>query len=192
MHKTLGMISIISFFIITVHVSFGQEPNWSTYKEPGGRFMLIYPSTWILGGDFNISASEGLKFYIDGQHKSQLNEILQVGIGHRDLSLSVPSMNLTTILKLDSVLFTEKFKNDLQNFSALGEPVYTKYIIGGQKSFSFPFSFTRSNTPMKGLFVATDREGSIFYVLYTADQNLFSKTLPTVEKIIRSVKIQKN
>ena len=33
---------------------------------------------------------------------------------------------------------------------------------------------------MKGLFVATDANGSIFYILYTADQEEYSKTLPIV------------
>jgi hypothetical protein len=191
MHTTLGvLIIILSLFMITMNVCFGQESDWSTYKEPKGRFMLKYPNTWLLGEDFNVSNSNGLKFYIDGAHRSQLNELLQIGIGHRDASLSAPSMNLTTSLRLDSVLFTEKFKNDFQNFSLLREPNYNKYRLDGQDSLSFPFSFVKFNLPMKGLFVATDFEGSIFYILYMADQKDYSITLPIIEKIIRSINIQ--
>lgn len=167
-----------------------SESEWSTYKEPEGRFMLKYPNSWLLDGEFNFSSSNGLKFFIDNPHKSQLNEVLQVGIGHRDLSLSDSSMNLTTILRLDSVLFTEKFKNDFQNFSLLGEPNYNKYRIDGQNTLSFSFTFVKFNTPMRGQFVATDIDGSIFYVLHMADQDEYNITLPIIETIIQSIKIQ--
>lgn len=72
MHRILGIIIIIlSSFMITMNLCFGQESDWSTYKEPEGRFMLKYPNTWLLGEDFNISNSNGLKFYIDGEHRLQ-------------------------------------------------------------------------------------------------------------------------
>ena len=188
MYKTVGIIIVLSFFIVTIRVCFGEKSDWATYKDVEGRFTLKYPNTWLLDAAFNITSSNGLKFYIDGSHKSQSNEVLQVGVGQRDESLSASSMNLSTSLRLDSVLFTEKFKNDLQNFSMLQEPDFIKYKIDGKKSFSFSFSFIKLNTPMKGLFVATDSNGSIFYILYTTDQEEYSKTLPAVEKIILSLK----
>lgn len=171
-----------------MRVCFGEKSDWAKYKDVEGRFTLKYPNTWLLDADFNITSSNGLKFYIDSSHKSQSNEVLQVGVGYRDESLSSSSMNLSTSLKLDSVLFTEKFKNELDNFSMLQEPDFIKYKVDGKKSFSFSFSFLKLNTPMKGLFVATDSNGSIFYILYTTDQEEYSTTLPAVETIILTLK----
>jgi len=75
-----------------------------------------------------------------------------------------------------------EFKDDFQNFLFLEVSDYTKYRIDEQRSFFFPFSFVKFNTPMRDLFVATDTDGPIFFILYMVDQEEYSKTLPSVKE----------
>jgi hypothetical protein len=162
---------------------------WSSYTEHEGKFELKYPSTWITGDSYNESNEDGLKLYPGIQNKYQSNEIMQVGIGHRNEELVAPGMNLNTTLRLDSVLFIKKFKDELQNFSVLGEPNFNKYNINGHSSLYFDFSYVKSLVPKRGFFIASDINNSIFYILFEPDQSNFIKTLPIAKEIISSVKL---
>jgi hypothetical protein len=114
---------------------------------------------------------------------------MQVGIGHRNEELVASGMNLNTTLRLDSVLFIKKFKDELQNFSVLGEPNFNKYNINGHPSLYFEFSYVKSLVPKRGFFIASDINNSIFYILFEPDQSNFIKTLPIAKEIISSVKL---
>lgn len=190
MFQNFAVIVIILLSILTINSSFGRTEHMSSYIDPEGRFEFKYPSKWIPENNFDVNSSSGLKFYPDALHRSQLNEIMHIGIGHRDESLSTPSMNFTTILRLDSALFVEKFTNDLQNFSLLKQPDFSKYEISGYPSLYFEFSFIKSTVPKKGLFVATEVNGSIFYILFSMDQHEFKNVFPVIGKIISSVKLK--
>jgi hypothetical protein len=166
--------------------------NWSHYTEPENRFKLKYPASWQLGEEFDIMNPEGIKFYVTAQDKLMSNEIMQVGIGHRDLSLSTSSMKNITKLRLDSALYMNKFKGDLQNFSLQNYPDFDKYRLDGHRSFSFEFTFLKSNIEKKGVFVATDIGNSIFYVLFTTDLNQYDKMLPVIENVVASTQIEQS
>ena len=180
---------IFSVLIINSAFAAGINQLWSIYPEKEGKFELKYPSSWITGDSFNESNEDGLKFYTNLQNKYQSNEIMQVGIGHRDAELVAPGMNLNTTLRLDSVLFMKKFKDELQNFSVLGDPIFNKYDINGHPSLYFEFSYLKSLVPKKGFFIATDINNSIFYILFEPDQSDFIKTLPIANQMISSVKL---
>lgn len=180
---------IFCVLIINSATAFGIDQSWSIYSEEEGNFVLKYPSSWITGDSFNESNEDGLKFYTDLQNKNQSNEIMQVGIGHRDAELVAPGMNLNTTLRLDSVLFIKKFKDELQNFSVLGDPIFNKYNLNGHPSLYFEFSYLKSLVPKKGFFIATDINNSIFYILFEPDQSNFIKTLPIANQMISSVKL---
>lgn len=98
-------------------------------------------------------------------------------------------MKNITKLKLDSVLFINKFKGDFQNFLLERYLDFDKYRIDGHRTFYFEFSFVKSNVEKKGMFVATDIRNSIFYVLFMPDQTDFGTLLPVAENMIASVKI---
>jgi|SoiMethySBSTD1v2_1073268.scaffolds.fasta_scaffold736366_1 hypothetical protein len=185
---SITFLSLI-FYVLIINSASGIDQLWSIYPEKEGKFELKYPSSWITGDTFNESNEDGLKFYTDIQNKYQTNEIMQVGIGHRDAELVAPGMNLNTTLRLDSVLFIKKFKDELQNFSVLGEPNFNKYNINGHPSLYFEFSYVKSLVPKKGFFIASDINNSIFYILFEPDQSDFIKTLPIANEIISSVKL---
>ena len=187
---SITILSLIFYFLIINSASAsGINQLWSIYPEKEGKFELKYPSSWITGDSFNESNEDGLKFYTNLQNKHLSNEIMQVGIGHRDAELVAPGMNLNTTLRLDSVLFMKKFKDELQNFSVLGEPNFNKYNINGHPSLYFEFSYVKSLVPKKGFFIASDINNSIFYILFEPDQSNFIKTLPIANQMISSVKL---
>ena len=178
------------FYILVINFASGKDQLWSSYIEPEGKFELKYPGTWLTGESFNETSEGGLKFYASSEEKNQSNDIMQIGIGHRNPELVAPGMNLNTTLKLDSVLFMRKFKDDFQNFSLLMDPDFNKYTIDGHKAFSFEFSFAKNDLLRKGLFVATDINNSIFYVLFTPDKKGFDLLLQIMKNVISSVKIK--
>ena len=191
-HQITSIIFLSLIFcvlIINSAAASGIDQLWSIYSEEEGKFVLKYPSSWITGDSFNESNEDGLKFYTDIQNKNQSNEIMQIGIGHRDAELVAPGMNLNTTLRLDSVLFIKKFKDELQNFSVLGDPNFNKYNVNGHPSLYFEFSYLKSLVPKKGFFIASDINNSIFYILFEPDQKNFIKTLPIANQIISSVKL---
>ena len=191
MHQNTAIILLsLIFYVLIINSAFGNDQVWSTYVEPEGKFELKYPSTWLTGGSFNETNQDGVKFYTDSQNKYQSNEIMQVGIGHRDEELVAPGMNLNTTLRLDSVLFIKKFKDELQNFSVSGEPNINKYTISGHPSLYFEFSYVKSQVTKRGFFIATDINNSIFYVLFVPDQKSFIKMLPIAKEVITSVRLQ--
>ena len=187
--KTVITFLSLMFFVPIINSASGIDQLWSIYPEHEGKFELKYPSTWITGDSYNESDEDGLKFYPDIQNKYQSNEIMQVGIGHRNAELVAPGMNLNTTLRLDSVLFIKKFNDELQNFSVLGQPNFDKYNINGHPSFYFEFSYVKSLVPKRGFFIASDINNSIFYILFEPDQSNFIKTLPIANEIISSVKL---
>ena len=181
-------LSLISYFLV-VHSAFAKDQAWLNYVEPEKKFELKYPSTWLIGNSFNQTSEDGLKFYTDNQSRFQSNEIMQVGIGQRNSELVAPGMNLNTTLRLDSVLFTQKFNHELQNFSVSGKTIFNKYNLSGHPSLYFEFSYIKSQVTKKGFFIATDINNSIFYILFTPDQKSFSKMFPIGMEIIFSVRI---
>ena len=186
----LAFVTVISLLTIGIGNGNSATKDWYDYGEPEGRFALKYPSSWLLGQEFDIMNPEGLKFYLDPQDKSRLDEIMQVGIGHRDPSLSTSLMKNVTKLRLDAALFINKFKDDYKNFLLLKYPDFNYYSIDGHRSFFFEFSFVKFNLDKKGLFVATDINNSIFYLLFIADQKGYDTLLPVMENIITSIKIK--
>jgi hypothetical protein len=191
MHQNVAIILLsLIFYVLIINSAFGKGQVWSTYVEPEGKFELKYPSTWLTGDSFNETGQDGLKFYTDSQNKYQSNEIMQVGIGHRNEELVAAGMNLNTTLRLDSVLYIKKFKDELQNFSILGEPNFNKYNIGGHPSLYFEFSYVKSQVNKMGFFIASDINNSIFYVLFVPDQKSFIKMLPIAKEVISSVRLQ--
>lgn len=191
-----GLVILLSLLFIPftqlVIGNSNNSQNWSDYTEPENRFTFKYPASWQLGEEFDIMNPEGIKFYVTAQDKLNSDEIMQVGIGHRDLSLSTSSMKNITKLRLDSALFMNKFKGDLQNFSLQNYPDFDKYRLDGHRSFFFEFSFLKSNIEKKGIFVATDMNNSIFYVLFTPDLNQYEKMLPVIENVIASTQIKQS
>lgn len=186
----LGILLLVPLYISAGGIGNGNNTqNWSEYVEQEGRFVLKYPNTWLLGEKFEIMNPEGLKFYLNGQEKLKSNEIMQIGIGHRDPSLSGLSIKNITKLRLDSALFINKFKGDFQNFSLQKNADFDKYRIDGHRTFYFEFSFIKSNVEKKAMFVATDIRNSIFYILFMPDQTDFGTLLPVAESLIASVQI---
>ena len=190
MHQNLVIIalSLILYFLV-VNSAFAKDQGWLNYVEPEKKFELKYPSTWLIGNSFNQTSEDGLKFYTDNASRYQSNEIMQVGIGQRNSELVAPGMNLNTTLRLDSVLFTQKFNHELQNFSVSGKTIFNKYNLSGHPSLYFEFSYIKSQVTKKGFFIATDINNSIFYVLFTPDQKSFSQMFPIGMEIIFSVRI---
>lgn len=190
MHQNAAVILIsLIFYVLIINSALAKDQVWSTYVDPEGKFELKYPSTWLTGDSFNETSEDGLKFYTDKKNQYQSNEIMQVGIGHRNEELVAPGMNLNTTLRLDSVLFIKKFKDELQNFSILGQPNFNKYNISGHPSLYFEFTYVKSQVAKRGLFIASDINNSIFYVLFVPDQKSFIKTLPIAKDVISSVRL---
>src|SRR4029078_12929829 len=184
----ISALSLI-LYVLIINSAFAKDQAWLNYMEPGKKFELKYPSTWLIGNSFNQTSEDGLKFYTDNQSRYQSSEIMQVGIGQRNNELVAPGMNLNTTLRLDSVLFTQKFRDELQNFSVSGKTIFNKYNLSGHPSLYFEFSYIKSQVTKKGFFIATDINNSIFYVLFTPDQKSFSKMFPVGMEIISSVRI---
>ena len=182
-------ISLI-FYILIINTAFGNDQGWSTYMEPEGKFQLKYPSTWITGDSFNETSEGGLQFYSDSHNKCQSSKIIEVGVGHRNEELVAPGMNLNTTLRLDSVLFIKKFKNELQNFSVLGQPNFNKYNLSGHPSLYFEFTYLESQVAKRGFFIASDINNSIYYVLFVPDEKSFNKMLPIGKEIVSSIRLR--
>jgi hypothetical protein len=109
MHQNLAIFALSLILYFLINSAFAKDQSWLNYVEPEKKFELKYPNTWLIGNSFNQTSEDGLKFYTDNQSRYQSNEIMQVGIGQRNSELVAPGMNLNTTLRLDSVLFTQKF-----------------------------------------------------------------------------------
>ena len=191
MHRNtaITLVSLI-FFVVMINSAFSEDQIWSTYVEPEGKFQLKYPSTWLKGDSFNETSENGLKFYTDRLNKNRSNEIMEVGVGHRNAELVAPGMNLNTTLKLDSVLYIKKFKDEFQNFSVLGEPSFNKYNLTGHPALYFEFTYVKSQVAKRGFFIASDVNNSIFYVLFVPNQKDFIEMLPIAKEVISSVRLK--
>jgi len=75
----------------------------------------------------------------------------------------------------------------LPTFHILVSPNYTKYTIDNNPAVSYTFGYDLSGK-MKELYIGTRINNTVFHIGYAAPLDEFDLFLPTVEKVLDSIK----
>jgi len=73
--------------------------------------------------------------------------------------------------------------------SQLGQPMYDKYTVDGHKVGSVLFNANYENLAVRFLAIGTVVQNNILFLAYSAPLSVFNENLPTIESIIKSIKL---
>lgn len=170
-----GLIAIGIYFFL----SFMEFYPWPSHTDPYGRYTLHYPSD---------TYPRPLKSRDTPSY---------ISIGPNDLpGLAVMKINSTSSDKyvnftLDDLKDLSIFEINylLPTFGMVDQPSFTKHKIDNRPAVSYSFEYGYGGKT-KELYVGTKINDTIFQIgFWTAKDYQFDFYLPTVEKIIRSIKI---
>jgi hypothetical protein len=170
-----GLIAIGIYFFL----SFMEYYPWPSYTDPYGRYTLLYPSDT----------------YPDPPKSRDTPLYISIGPndvpGLADMKINSTSsdkyVNFTLYDLKDLSIFEINYL--LPTFSMVDQPSYIKYKIDNRPAVSYSFEYGYGGKT-KELYVGTKINDTIFQIGFrTAKDYQFDFYLPTVEKIIRSLKI---
>ncbi len=174
----LGIILALNLLISTVSYYSVYAQTWLTYTDPDGKYTLQYPPD------------------ISPGRPNSNHTPLVLNIGPKDIPrmvqmiISVASSDKNVNLTLDNLKDLSMTVNSqgLPTFHIVDQPSYTKYRIDNNSAVSYTFDYGYSGKT-KELYVGTIFNNTVFHIGYAApEEQQFDFYLPTVEKIIYSIK----
>ena len=160
--------------------SYIYAQNWSSYTDPNEIYRLQFPSNWELSGP----------------NKPEDNRPLALSIQFSDVPSNMRTMIISVVPLTKNVNWTLETIKDismnvnsqgLPTFHVLSSPNYTKYTIDNNPAVSYTFAYDLSGK-MKELYVGTIINNTVFHIGYAAPLDQFDLFLPTVEKVLDSIK----
>lgn len=160
--------------------SYIYAQNWSSYTDPNEIYRLQFPSNWELSGP----------------NKPEDNRPLVLSIQSSDVPSNMRTMIISVVPLTKNVNWTLETIKDismnvnsqgLPTFHVLSSPNYTKYTIDNNTAVSYTFAYDLSGK-MKELYVGTIINNTVFHIGYAAPLDQFDLFLPTVEKVLDSIK----
>ena len=176
----LATITLCSLMISIMFNSYIYAQNWSSYTDPNEIYRLQFPSNWDPSGP----------------NKPEDNRPLALSIQSTDVPSNMRTMIISVVpltKNVNSTLETIKDismnvnSQDLPTFHVLSSPNYTKYTIDNNPAVSYTFGYDLSGK-MKELYVGTIINNTVFHIGYAAPLDEFDLFLPTVEKVLDSIK----
>ena len=176
----LGTITLCGLMIIIPSNSYIYAQNWSSYTDPGEIYHLQFPSNWDPSGP----------------NKPEDNRPLALSIQSTDVPSNMRTMIISVVLLTKNVNWTLETIKDismnvnsqgLPTFHVLSSPNYTKYTIDDNPAVSYTFAYDLSGK-MKELYIGTRINNTVFHIGYAAPLDEFDLFLPTVEKVLDSIK----
>ena len=166
--------------IIIPSNSYIYAQNWSSYMDPSEIYHLQFPSNWDPSGP----------------NKPEDNRPLALSIQSTDVPSNMRTMIISVVLLTKNVNWTLETIKDismnvnsqgLPTFHVLSSPNYTKYTIDDNPAVSYTFAYDLSGK-MKELYIGTRINNTVFHIGYAAPLDEFDLFLPTVEKVLDSIK----
>lgn len=179
----------------------GQMETDTELKGKG--FSLNYPEGWTAkktvvpasestpeGGEIYFISGDQMKdgFIIFGFNPLSPSEFKALELSHNTSQESIES-NLSKIFPQLVELFQSGFSYGVP--SDLEEPVYGKYNVDGHKAGSVLYNL-EGNLTFRGLAVATVIGNNSLIFGYSSLSSVFDENLPTIEDVIKSIKIEEN
>ena len=157
----LATITLCSLMISIMFNSYIYAQNWSSYTDPNEIYRLQFPS----------------------------NSHSDVPSNMRTMIISVVPLtkNVNSTLETIKDISMNVNSQDLPTFHVLSSPNYTKYTIDNNPAVSYTFAYDLSGK-MKELYVGTIINNTVFHIGYAAPLDEFDLFLPTVEKVLDSIK----
>jgi hypothetical protein len=152
----------------------------SNYTDPNGNYVLQYPSDWHANGPKNLGNHMPLILTIGPKYTGPnlIQMIISVVASEKNQNVSLESLkNLSMIIN----------SQDLPTFHIIEDATYNKYKIDKYPAVSYTFGYDDS-TKMKELYVGSKINNTVFHIGYAAPENEYDQFLPSVEKILSTMR----
>ena len=160
--------------------SYIYAQNWSSYTDPKKIYHLQFPSNWDPSGPNNPENNSPLSLSIQST---------DVPSNMRTMIISVVPLTKNVNWTLETIKDISMNVNSqgLPTFHVLSSPNYTKYTIDDNPAVSYTFAYDLSGK-MKELYVGARINSTVFHIGYAAPIDEYDLYLPTVEKVLDSIK----
>lgn len=152
----------------------------SNYTDPNGNYILQYPSDWHATGPKNLGNHMPLILTIGPKYTGPnlIQMIISVVASEKNQNVSLESLkNLSMIIN----------SQDLPTFHIIEDATYNKYKIDKYPAVSYTFGYDDS-TKMRELYVGSKINNTVFHIGYAAPENEYDQFLPSVEKILSTMR----
>ena len=188
--------STFALAIFPIQISQGQIETDTELK--GNGFTLNYPAGWEVRNNTRTAENEIYLIFSDKPEKGDMT----VGLG-RLTQKDIDTFGLTpnsTKEEIDSKLtqiFPQLAKQVQSGFhkgvpSELEQIALNKYTIDGHKAGSAQFNIDYGNLMTRAIVVGTVIGNEGFIIFYKTPSSTFDENLPTIENVIKSIKIEEN
>ena len=159
-------------------------------------FSLLYPKGWTVDKEVLTGAKMPAGSYIVRMSGEDSNKTGVLSINSPINLQEVGFTQNTSQAQIDSSLeqtfptmikkFQSGFINEISNTST---PIYDRYVIDRNKAGSVLFTVNYETGVEKFLTIGTVVSNDAFMILYSAPAEIFDRSLPVAEKIIKSIKL---
>ena len=175
----LAAIMLCGLMISIMFNPYIYAQNWSSYTDPNEIYRLQFPSNWDPSGPNKPEDNRPLALSIQST---------DVPSNMRTMIISVVPLTKNVNLTLETIKdISMKESQGLPNFHVLSSPNYTKYTIDNNPAVSYTFAYDLSGK-MKELYIGTRINNTVFHIGYAAPLNEYDLFLPSVEKVLDSIK----
>lgn len=166
-----------------------NDNSFRTYENPAYGIQIQYPSTWIVyAGD--VFSGDDANATID--IVSFLGPVKSDTKAHAPslyISIVNPPPSPTTNLNLNEYLtrIINDYKARLKEFKVIESN--TSSILAGKPAYKLVFTDEEDEIYYKTMDIGTMRGDKVYLLSYVAQREQYSDYLPTVQKVISSLKI---
>jgi hypothetical protein len=159
--------------------------SFRTYENPAYGIQIQYPSTWIIYAGDMFSGDDAIDIVsFLGPVKSDTKAhapSLYISI----ISLPPPDLNLNLNEYLTRI--TNDYKTKLKEFKVIESN--TNSILAGKPAYKLVFTDEEDEIYYKTMDIGTIIEDKVYFLSYVVQREQYLDYLPTVQKMIDSLKI---
>jgi hypothetical protein len=157
--------------------------SFRTYENPAYGIQIQYPSTWIIYAGDMFSGDDAIDIVsflgpVKNDTKAHAPS-LYISI----ISLPPPDLNLNEYL----TKITNDYKAKLKEFKVIESD--TSSILAGKPAYKLIFTDEEDEIYYKTMDIGTIIEDKVYFLSYVVQREQYSDYLPTVQKMIDSLKI---
>jgi hypothetical protein len=159
--------------------------SFRTYENPAYGIQIQYPSTWIIYAGDMFSGDDAIDIVsflgpVKNDTKAHAPS-LYISI----ISLPPPDLNLNLNEYLTRI--TNDYKAKLKEFKVIESD--TSSILAGKPAYKLIFTDEEDEIYYKTMDIGTIIEDKVYFLSYVVQREQYSDYLPTVQKMIDSLKI---
>lgn len=160
--SSTSIMAVLLVSICAIPNAFGQ--TYSTYKDPGGKYSIKYPSDWLSGYQTGQGGN--------GSMFSSPNDVfVRVDLGIIKVNFTNPDP--ATFLTMSGV-------NTTQNNYTITQPLNCDtYTLAGHRACTTTFHFDSNGSQLQTMTLVSIINGTSYGFGFTDTQADFNKTLPT-------------